>query len=304
MQICSCCGSSEFDHAVEYPIDYEYGVVVEDTLGYISCRSCKTEWLMPRPNEAAIKSFYPDDYHAYQEGHDWLAAALVSMRAAQRRRYYRKLIPGDGEVYLFDVGAGDCRHFNDLLKTGHYVCSGIEINDDMARAGREQGFEVYSGTLETLDIADHANQYDIITMYHVLEHVEEPDTVMNQVFRMLRPGGVVVGQLPVKDSWEYRLFGEAWAGYHYPRHLQIFSRAGLEALMYGAGFGSVSLKSAPHCQTAISMQNKCIAMGMKLKPQGGRTSIYPALLALSLPFEILVTLLQVGGTLDFTCRKG
>lgn len=303
MLVCSCCGSKDFVNAIENPIDYEYGLINEQTLSYRQCLSCDTEWLVPRPDEDAIKSFYPEDYHAYHENHDLIASTLVNLRAVIRRRYYSKLTPDYAQVRLFDVGSGDCRHFHELQKTGRYICSGIEINEDMVRVGREQGFEIFSGTLENLEVDNQENKYDIITMYHVLEHVEEPDIVMEHVFRMLRPGGFVIGQLPVKDSWEHKIFEDKWAGYHYPRHLQIFSRNGLKALFENAGFTKILFKSTPHCQTAISIQNKLMSMGIRLSLRGGRSSIYPVLLALSLPFELLVTLIDKGGTMDFTCQK-
>jgi 2-polyprenyl-6-hydroxyphenyl methylase/3-demethylubiquinone-9 3-methyltransferase len=78
-------------------------------------------------------------------------------------------------------------------------------------------------------------------MNHVVEHVLDPREVVRRTFAMLAPGGHVIGQLPTRTSWERRAFGPAWAGYHFPRHLQIFSRPALTRLLEEAGFVDVRI---------------------------------------------------------------
>ena len=113
----------------------------------------------------------------------------------------------------------------------------------------------------------------------------------------------MVGQLPTNSAWESRIFGSTWAGYHYPRHLQVFSRRGLKRLLERAGFSHAKITSTPHCQTAISVQNYLIHRGWKPHLQFGRAPLYGGLLAASLPFELAAFLCNRSGTIDFLAHK-
>lgn len=206
--------------------DFEYRV--DSSAGYRvgHCPECESEFVSPRPSEAELVEFYPDNYHCYNEDHGRLARVLVNLRARVRGRQYRSMAPG-ADAALFDVGTGDCRHFDELRQFCDLTFAGIEIQPEMAQRARAKGYDVLEGTLETADISEHEGRYDIVSMNHVLEHVLDPEEVLRRCFRLLKPGGVLIGQLPTVDCWERRIFGRFWGGYHFPRHLQLFSREGL-----------------------------------------------------------------------------
>ncbi|MEE2678459.1 MAG: class I SAM-dependent methyltransferase [Myxococcota bacterium] len=299
---CVVCGSGEAHTSVSDPIDYEYAVVPENRFEYRRCESCDSEWLFPRPSDAEIAAFYPEGYHAYNDDHGIVARLLVGMRSAVRGRKYRSLLP-NGRGSLFDVGAGDTRHFRELAQYADFEFSGVEIQPDVAARAREQGYDIATGTLETMDVTPHEGRHDIVSMNHVIEHVADTIEVMSKIQRMLRPGGWVIGQLPTNTGWESRVFGSTWAGYHYPRHLQVFSRKGLASLLERTGFTNTKIQSYPHCQIAISVQNALLEWGWKPRMEFGRSPIYGVLLAASLPFEVLAAVCNRSGVINFSARK-
>jgi hypothetical protein len=140
-------------------------------------------------------------------------------------------------------------------------------------------------------------------MNHVIEHVIDPAAMLHQARRLLRPGGHVVGQLPTRSSWEARLFGRRWGGYHFPRHLQAFSRSGLQRLLESVGFEAVRVKPAPHIQTAVSLQNSLVAAGWRPRMRFGKTPIYGGLLLAVLPFEALAWVCGRSSMIDFEARR-
>jgi SAM-dependent methyltransferase len=299
--LCQACGGSAERVSLEDPVDYEYRVVPARKFRYRRCDGCATEWLDPRPSADELVGFYPLDYHAYNDDHGAVAGALVWVRGQLRGRRYRALLAGDKGA-LFDVGAGDCRHFAELQRVADWSFAGVEIQPALAERGRAGGYDIETGTLELMDIARHRGKYDVVSMNHVLEHVLQPGEVVARAFALLRPGGHLIGQLPTNSAWEAG-FGGTWAGYHYPRHLQVFSRRGLQALIEGAGFQGVKISSAPHCQTAISMQNDLLSRGVSLPLKHGRTPVYGALLLASLPFELAAWACNRSGTVDFLAQK-
>ncbi len=299
---CPICGS---DHTRLYRtdvVDLEYFVVPPRDFAMQKCGDCGSEFLNPRPLESELPPFYPSDYHAYNENHSGLARLLVQYRSRSRARFYGQLMqsrPGS----IFDVGTGDCRHFDELRRYLDLECAGIEIQPDVAAKGRSRGYDVLEGTLESADLSGHIGRYDIVSMNHILEHVVSPHTMLERAADLLRPGGHLIGQLPTITSWENRLFGHNWGGYHYPRHLQIPSKSGLTGLLEDVGFSSVRIRSAPHIQTTISLQNTLVRRGWRPPMQNGKTPAYGALLFASLPFETVAWLCDEGGIVNFQAQK-
>jgi len=299
---CPICGSADTRSARSDVLDLEYFVVPERPLLHRACLDCASEYLHPRPTEAEIRSFYPADYHAYHEDHGAVASLLVGMRARLRGRYYRRLL-GNRPGRLFDVGAGDCRHFDELARFCELEFGGVELQPEIAARARKRGYDVVPGTLETLNLEGHEAAWDVVSMNHIIEHVIEPRRMVERAHRLLRPGGWVVGQLPALDSWESRLFGRRWGGYHYPRHLQAFSRRGLRRILESAGFVDVRVKSTPHIQTAVSLQNALVGAGWRPTLRYGKTPAYGLLMLAALPFETLQWLCSRSGIVDFEARR-
>jgi SAM-dependent methyltransferase len=299
---CPICGSGNTWQYRNDVVDLEYFVVPPRPFMVQKCASCDSEFLDPRPTEAELPPFYPPDYHAYNENHGAVARLLVQARARSRARFYGQLItrrPGR----LFDVGTGDCRHFDELRRYLDLECAGVEIQPEVAAKGRARGYDVVEGSLETADLHGHFGTYDVVSMNHVLEHVVSPRTMLERAFALLRPGGSVIGQLPTVSSWENKLFGRNWGGYHYPRHLQIPSRSGLTSLLESVGFGDVEVKSAPHIQTTISLQNSLVRRGWRPTMHNGKTPAYTGLLVAALPYETFAWLCDEGGIIDFRGQR-
>jgi SAM-dependent methyltransferase len=300
--ICPVCGSGLTATFRTDVVDNEYFVRPERAFVERLCEACRSEFLYPRPDESELPPFYPADYHAYNENHSSVTKWLVEARARSRARFYRRLL-GDRPGHLFDVGTGDCRHFDELRRHLDLECAGVEIQPDIAAKGRARGYEVIEGTLESADLGDHLGRYDVVSMNHVLEHVVQPALVVERARDLLRPGGHVIGQLPTVTSWEHEIFGRNWGGYHFPRHLQVPSRQGLRTLLAGAGFTGIEVKSAPHIQTTISLQNTLIRRGWRPTMRYGKSPLYNTLLVASLPFETVAWACDKGGIVDFCARR-
>lgn len=300
---CPVCGHNQSSVAHPDPRDYEYGVRAESQFQYLRCESCASEFLYPRPAATALTAFYPREYHAYNEDdHGAVAALLVAARERVRGRRYRGLLER-GHGRLFDVGTGDCRHFASLERYCRLECAGVEINPELAARARARGYAVATGTLEEFDTSSCAGTFDLVSMNHVLEHVVEPRLVLAKALELLKPGGHLLGQLPAVDSWERRLFGRVWGGYHFPRHLQAFSRQALRAALERSGFQQVAVTSAPHLQTAISVQNWLVDRGWVTRMRYGKCRLYSGLLLAVSPFELAAYLAGRSGIVNFSALK-
>lgn len=302
VESCPVCGSGRVHLHRSDVVDFEYGVRPDREFRIARCDDCQSDFLTPRPTVAEIASFYPDDYHAYHDDHSGVARLLVSLRSRARASSYREMIGSEGGR-LFDVGAGDCRHFDALKPYCSLEFSGVEIKPEIAEKARARGYDVETGTLEEMDLARHLGRYDIVSMNHVIEHVLDPREMARRAFAILKPGGRALGQLPARDCWEESLAGRCWGGYHFPRHLQAFSYGGLARCLTEAGFVDVKVRSAPHVQAALSVQNTLISKGWKPSMRFGKTPVYSWIILAVLPFETVAWLAGRGGVMDFSARK-
>lgn len=301
--LCVMCGGQDVRALPDQPEDYEYFMVPGQGLRFYHCDKCHSEFIHPRPTVEELISYYPLGYHVYNEDHGFIARTLVKIRSRVRAGSFLRLV-STRPVRLFDVGAGDCRHFIDMSKYGDFEFAGVEIKPEMVEKALERGFKVESGTIEDMDTSPYENSFDIVTMYQLVEHVLDPEILFEKAFSILKPGGYVTGQLPSMDCIERNLFGRYWAAYHYPRHLQLLTKKSLHGLIEQSGFRDISVKSALHLQAAQSIQNVLVGKcGYRPKITYGKTPIYSGLLLLAAPFCLAEHLIGRGGMMNFIARK-
>jgi SAM-dependent methyltransferase len=138
-----------------------------------------------------------------------------------------------GPVRLLDVGAGRGR-FVDSARRAGLRAEGIEPSRrGISAAAERYGIALTPGTIEEANLSDAS--FDAITLWHVLEHLEDPAASVSTLARALRPGGVLLVGVPNLDSWQSRLGGERWFHLDVPRHRTHFTPRGLESLVVGAG---------------------------------------------------------------------
>jgi SAM-dependent methyltransferase len=300
---CPVCTSPNVEVSQPDPYDFEYAVKPKRRFQYLECGSCDSEFITPRPTTEELISFYPSDYHAYHDDHGGIAALLVGMRSKARARFYQRLTQGK-KGRLFDIGTGDCRHFDALKPYCDLEFTGVEVKPEIVERARQRGYQVSQGTLETMDLRGLEGTCEIVSANHLIEHVLNPAEVVRRSFVLLKSGGYFIGQNPTNSCWERRIFGRHWAGYHFPRHLQAFSKEGFAEMLRKAGFVDVKVTTAPHLQSALSLQNFLVGrLGYRPRMKFGKTPIYSLLMLAVAPFEVLAYLCGHGGIIDFSARK-
>ncbi len=213
---------------------------------FLVCHACDCLFMNPLPSAGEIAGFYPDQYW-WSGSRSTLLKRLESIyrRIALRShvsfiRTAAKRIPSGSALRLLDVGCGSGTLIG-LLKRRGFEVLGVDTSEEAAKVARiESDVRVVTGTLATAGL-EHAS-FDIVTLFHVMEHVTNPREVLAEVRRVLRPGGVLVLQVPNIDSWQYRWFGKKWYGLDIPRHVIDYSRASIVQLVEDSGFTVRRLK--------------------------------------------------------------
>ncbi len=231
---CVLCGSHESEPAAS-GYDFEYDTV-PDLFHFVRCRECDHLYLKPRPSAADLPIIYPSNYYAFSEEPNTIVAPLRRYWESGKVRLYADLM-GQGRKRILDVGCGDGRFLTLMRKYGppDWELVGIDIDEDSVRRCRELGFEAHLSRVEDFDMGE--GDFDAVIMLQLIEHVEDPASLSERVFSLLRPGGCFVVETPNAEGLDYRIFKRSWWGhYHIPRHWNLFSTRALHRMLEEKGF--------------------------------------------------------------------
>ncbi|NNK74524.1 MAG: class I SAM-dependent methyltransferase [Maribacter sp.] len=157
----------------------------------------------------------------------------------QRARKIAKWINHKGRV--LDIGCGNGRFLQKIQKYGQIEGFGIEMPGGSAeRAKLVLGDRLKVGVLEEEDF-DKA-YFDAITLFHVFEHLTDPKGYLENISRMIKPGGVLYMSFPNIDSIQAKLFKGDWLHLDPPRHLFLFSPEAFKEQMSHYGFEIIHAK--------------------------------------------------------------
>lgn len=232
---CDVCGS-ERHRPVAAGYDYELRTC-RNLWHYVACDECAQVWLNPRPAAATLSTIYPPEYYAYNYD-DLSALARKGKELIDRRKLGGILaaMPRPPATYL-DVGCGDGRYLDVLASKGVPPASllGLELNADVVATARARGLQVTCERVEDCTRFEPGS-LDLITMFHVVEHVASPREVVERLVGWLAPGGVLAIETPNIDSLDARLFTAGlWGGYHIPRHWHLFRQETMTQLLESTG---------------------------------------------------------------------
>jgi len=228
-----------------------YGISADDfqtrsgSYSMCVCEGCGLIFTNPRPKEEDVWKFYQSSAYI---SHTRVGQSLKDRLyfAAQRYMLQKKfrLIQSLGlpSLRLLDYGCGAGAFLHHLYQKGIDVV-GFEPNTNAASLARSKGAPVY-GTLTELE-QNQPRVFDVITLWHVLEHSYSPQETINYIHNRLRPGGWAVIALPMADSFDSSFYKGNWAAYDLPRHLLHFKPSTLIRAFQEQGFQMVQSQGMP-----------------------------------------------------------
>ncbi len=160
-----------------------------------------------------------------------LASPLLALFDRQRLALLRAAAPAPGR--LVDVGAGRGR-FVLAARAAGYDASGIEPSLRGAEAALAAGAPVERFGIEQASI--EPGSLNVVTLWHVLEHLDDPRRALESIAGWLVPGGVLLVGVPNLASLQARLGGARWYHLDVPRHRTHFTARGLQSLLAATGF--------------------------------------------------------------------
>jgi SAM-dependent methyltransferase len=188
---------------------------------------------MPRP--AALDTYYPREYRAFGKFVTSVLSTLYDFRVSR----WARLKPKGASV--LEVGCGPGLMLAAFHRRGWRVL-GIERNEGAAETARRAlGLEIVAVPVEELPTDA---RFDLIIMFHVLEHIGDPVVLLRECAKRLTPGGRLIVNVPNFLSWQSRFAGSKWLNLDTPRHLVHFTPLTLAETMRRAELTVVEIRFA------------------------------------------------------------
>jgi SAM-dependent methyltransferase len=229
---CLLCGSRHWSPLLEAP-DTAAG---HDGLWFavVQCQDCGLCYTNPRPNARTIGQFYPEFYRPHRSPKRRKKGFRLRLpNLLPRGCKEGQVLPWHGQGRLLDFGCGGGSFLERMARHGWHV-TGLDVcSDAVERIRHELGLRCLYGSLPHPNL--QPGEFDVITMWHSLEHVHQPLEVLRAAYRLLAPGGRLLVATPNIDSLPFRWFRQAWFALDLPRHLAHFSPQTLELILERAG---------------------------------------------------------------------
>lgn len=209
------------------------------TLGVHRCPACGLRFA-PVASAAELLSRYDASYFTDHLGAYDADAAQRRFEARLRVTLLRDHVR-TGRILEVGCASG---YFLEAVRQQGFEPEGIEPSEDMAReARRRSGARVHAGTLDDAPLPPDG--FDAACAWHVLEHIVQPAQSLERVREALRPGGVLLVEVPNVDSVNARRRGHSWLGLDPAHHVAHYAPASLRTLLESAGFAVQRMESFP-----------------------------------------------------------
>ncbi|MFN4261204.1 MAG: class I SAM-dependent methyltransferase [Gemmataceae bacterium] len=275
---CPLCGHDQARLLIEN--NFNLTGMAERSFRVVECRQCEFRFLHPRPDVEELAAYYGDSYPAHvmvQGGTVDVEQQSLQRRhqriAAQRIRLMRRYLPLPwDQKRVLDVGCGNGSFLMELARQYPVEAWGLNLADSVlekiARAG--PNLRLRRGDLSGADVP--SDYFDVITMWHVLEHHGDPVQGLRLVKGWLRPSGLLMAEVPNAAGLIAWLCGSSWLGWDLPRHLAHFSTQTLRAAAEKAGLENVRVIRA-YTLNPLSLSPLLVSWKLRHWQRKGRTRI-------------------------------
>ena len=203
--------------------------VSQESFVIVQCTNCGLKFTNPRPEEEHIGPYYSSEaYISHSDTDKGLlnkTYRLVRSMAVKKKVDLVNSLAKKGKLLDYGCGVG---YFLQACKKDGWQVEGFEPN----LLAREQTEQKLGQKIHHESLAQFPNEsFDVITLWHVLEHVHQLNETMKELVRTTKKGGHLIIAVPNADSYDAKKYGADWAAYDVPRHLYHFNKASMQKLL-------------------------------------------------------------------------
>ncbi len=226
LEECPLCGNAQFENYLKINDHF----LSHEEFQLQKCTSCHLVFTNPRPTQTEIAPYYKSvDYISHSNKTKSLSSLLYklvrSYTLGKKYRLIKSQLHQTSQIHHLDYGSGT-GHFIDYTSNKGWISKGYEPDQNALSHNNKSIQKLILHNLESIK----DNYYDVITLFHVLEHVHSLNSVLGLLIKQLKPKGILLLALPNHKSYDAKHYKQHWAGYDVPRHLYHFDRTSVNQL--------------------------------------------------------------------------
>ena len=236
---CPGCGQNDFEVLFESNMEnVDFAEEAAETVymipgtkwgRHVKCRNCQLVYVNPIEKVSTINQ-------AYSQRRSIDASIIRKIRLRNSQSQVRLIRQYRSGAHLLDIGCGEGFFLYSASRAG-YTTKGIELSEDAAEyAKREFGLDVEAKPFEQVRFPE--NHFDVITLWQVLEHVPHPSMILKEVYRILKPEGLLALSTPDIGGLPARILGRRWWNIR-RLHINQFTTVTLATTLKNIGFRNI-----------------------------------------------------------------
>jgi 2-polyprenyl-3-methyl-5-hydroxy-6-metoxy-1,4-benzoquinol methylase len=237
--LCPVCGSA----GISKVFNVKDNTVSQEYFEIYHCSNCQARFTQNAPGESGISRYYKsEDYISHTDTSKGLINRLyrfVRNYSLSQKRALVEKATALKNGWLLDVGSGT-GHFATAMQKAGWKVTGLEPDEDAREVAMKQHSLQLLPAAGLFDLPK--NQFNAITLWHVLEHVHELKRYILAFKELLADNGKLFIAVPNYTSYDANVYQEYWAGYDVPRHLYHFTPSTMQWLMKDLGLKIVGFK--------------------------------------------------------------
>lgn len=204
---------------------------------FVTCDDCGLRYQSPRLTVHAVKEYYDDEYIAHRKKSDWGVLTgffnwVMDRHDRQKDRIVSRYVTLDRDSRVLDVGCAVGTFLQKIRRRYGAQVTGVDFKD-LSTHPSLAGVDFHCGLFYEQPLP--RSSFDLITMWHYLEHDYDPARSLAYARDLLAPDGRLVIEVPRLDSVTFRMFGDRWPGLQAPQHTVLFDRESLVRMTEAAG---------------------------------------------------------------------
>ncbi|HBR16116.1 MAG TPA: hypothetical protein DD725_00690 [Deltaproteobacteria bacterium] len=293
---CAVCGVDNSTPFVEAQNTHGSHFLSGERFTLVKCKSCGLVYINPRPSQTEIKKYYASDYYVSGAGIKASLERLLTNYFLNKKKNLVKSFKKNGKI--LDVGCGDGRFISLFASDEKWNAYGIEPNP----VGYDLSSQISKAKIFNMELSEcrfPEADFDVITMWHVLEHIYEPNKLLLEIKRILKGEGILIVGVPHISCVGFRLGKKNWFHLDAPRHTYHYNPQTIKMLLNKNGFDIIKI-IYPIIEYPLDLYHSLINSVRR----GLKTPLMAPVLGLSLLFKPLFSLLKASKTMIVVCRKG
>jgi len=244
---CRVCQSNEIEYMFKSFNTHGRKIVNQDEVFELCrCNNCGLVFLNNmKIDDAYYEKYYTTDYYLDEKNIKGVLSNIIRIISVFSVKRKIKIIDKslgdrDEKISILDVGCGS-GDFLLKLDSKKFEKFGCEISKEGYEICVKKGLDVFNRDLEGLNLGE--KKFDVITLWHVLEHIGNPVPIFNKINCILKDDGVLVIQTPNTEGLGFKIGGKYWFHLDSPRHLALYNEKCFKKLCEESGFKLISTRN-------------------------------------------------------------